>query len=67
MMRRRTFVAGIAAIIAGAVVGEAQQSSRVHRIGFLTPWPLGTRMRVLTPRGRQKHPFVAVPGQHAIA
>jgi putative ABC transport system substrate-binding protein len=34
-MHRRTFVAGMAAVVAAPLAGEAQQVRKVHRIGFL--------------------------------
>jgi putative ABC transport system substrate-binding protein len=44
-MRRRTFVAGIAAVVATTRLTEAQQAGRVYRVGLLRagpiphPWP----------------------------
>jgi putative tryptophan/tyrosine transport system substrate-binding protein len=36
MMRRRTFVAGMAAVLAAPRVAGAQQTGKVYRVGFLS-------------------------------
>ena len=39
MIHRRTFVAGMAAVVVTPVIADAQASAKVYRIGLLMPGP----------------------------
>jgi putative tryptophan/tyrosine transport system substrate-binding protein len=47
-MRRRTFIAGLGSTAAWPLVGRAQQSDRVRRVGVLMPWSEDHRLTKIT-------------------